>query len=232
MQHLTNEGLLYIILSLELCITAHEEMRFKQKLGEALITLIIIAFTFNMIICLYSSMAYLRLLHKRVYQSVRPTSKNERPNIGNRVLRSLTSIYNRKSTTKSLSAANSASDSNISSHENAPKLEAKKLKLKHPNKLLVGGTRYQQEQEMGVGSLELGERPPLSPKSKYGIVDDPECNGSRPNMIIEDQSPLYREEGDIDSPTKLLGGQSSHLDLIASQIVLKKIPLNAAIMEA
>ena len=179
---MTNEGLLYIILSLELCITAHEEMRFKQKLGEALIALIIIAFTFNMVICLYSSMAYLRLLHKRVYQSVRPTK--ERFNISNRVIKSLTSIYTRKSTTKSLSAANSASaDSYTSSYENAPKLEAKKLKLKHPNKLPVG--RYQQE-EMGVGPSELGDRPPLSPESKYGIVDEVDCNGSRPNMMIED----------------------------------------------
>ena len=93
-QHLANEGLLYIILSLELCISAHEEMEFKGKLGESLIWLVVLVFAFNLIICLYSSLDHLRLLWKRAYKP-KKLSKN-RISSKETLLRSLTSLISRR----------------------------------------------------------------------------------------------------------------------------------------
>lgn len=111
-QHLTNELLLYCILLLELCISAHEEMQFKSVLGTVLIWLIVFTFIFNLLICLYSSFSYLCLLQKRRNMRVKPTAiERKLVRQTTHILQRLSTIVKRHGSSKSplqLPSANSA----------------------------------------------------------------------------------------------------------------------------
>ena len=66
-------------------------MHFKGQLGQVLIWLIVIAFAFNLIICLYSSMAHLCLLYQRKNKKINPSLVSQK--LKSAVVGKISNIY-------------------------------------------------------------------------------------------------------------------------------------------